>query len=165
MIRKLVVVATLASAFALATGLPAFAATTQTTFAGNSHDGFPVRYAVVGQDDGTGTGSFFYQPEVGGSTLSISCQGFVKYIATHTNSPKPDGYPKSIANSNTCFAADVRYYAHIESIDRIGIGRSTKALKDSICITIKLYPAKDNPDPVIRDCGAPKGGDVVIRDV
>ena len=35
-------------------------------------------------------------------------------------------------------------------------------LEDSICITIKLYPARDNPDPVIRDCGTPKGGDVVI---
>jgi hypothetical protein len=167
LIKKMMVVTTLVGAIALGTGLPAFAATTQTTFAGPSHEGFPVRYAAVGQDDGTGTGTFFYQPEVGGSTLTIQCEGFTKYIATHTNNPKPDGYPKSIANSNQCFGADTRYYAHIESIDRIGIGRDgrTAELKDSICITIKLYPARDNPDPVIKDCGAPKGGDVVIRDV
>jgi hypothetical protein len=55
-------VTTLAGAIALGTGLPALAATTQTTFAGASHEGFPVRYAAVGQDDGTGTGPSSISP-------------------------------------------------------------------------------------------------------
>ena len=100
MIKKMMMVTTLVGAIALGTGLPAFAASTQTTFGGNSHQGFPVRYVAAGQSDGTGSGTFFYEPEIGGSSVAILCDGFTRYIATHTNNPKPDGFPKSIANSS-----------------------------------------------------------------
>jgi hypothetical protein len=170
LIKKMMVVTTLVGVIALGTALPAFATSNHTTFAGNSHLGYPVRYAAVSQSDGTGSGTFFYEPEIGGSSVAILCDGFTRYIATHTNNPKPDGFPKSIVNSTQCFSqegnqAPIRYFAHIESIDRISIGRGgSKQLQDDICITIKLYPGKDNPDPLIKDCGPPKGGDVVIKD-
>jgi hypothetical protein len=163
-IKKMFAVVAVTAVVGLGTALPAFAASSQTTFGGQSAQGADVRYFAMGQPDGSGTGTFFYS-----GTLTLQCEGFNRYIATHTNNPKPDGYPKSIANSTQCFGGDTRYYAHIESIDRIGIGQgahpSGGEVKDGICITIKLFPARDNPDPVIKDCGAPLSGDVVITPV
>jgi len=154
------VAAGLAVALGVVAAAPASAASGFTGFVGLTHLGYDAELSATGQADGTGTGSFAYAPELGGQTVTITCTDFTKYVSTHTNNPPPSGYPKTILNASNCFGADTRYFVHVEAIDRVGIG---KKIEDSLCILVKLFPGRDHPDPLIKDCGAPQDGDVVIN--
>jgi hypothetical protein len=167
LIRKMLVAATLAAAIGAGSAAPASAATGFTGFSGLTNKGFEAQLTATAQADGTATGSFVYEPTLDGQDVTIQCTDFTKYVATHTNNPPPDGFPKTILNATNCFDTGVRgrvqstrYYVHIEGIDRVGIG---KKVDDSLCIVVKLFPGRQHPDPLIKDCGAPQGGDVVIN--
>jgi len=105
-------------------------------------------------------GSFVYSPELNGHTVTIQCTDYTRYLSNRTNNPPSNGYPKTILNATNCFGADQRYFVDIEAIDRVGIG---KKIEDSLCIVDKLFPGRKHPDPLIKDCGAPEDGDVVIN--
>jgi hypothetical protein len=165
-VKKMMVAAALAVAVGVVAAAPASAATGFTGFSGQTNQGFDAQLAATGQADGTGTGSFVYSPELNGQDVTIQCTDFTKYTSTHTNNPPPDGFPKTILNATNCFdtgarerVQSTRYYVHIEAIDRVGIG---KKVDDSLCIVVKLFPGRQHPDPLIKDCGTPTG-DVLIN--
>jgi opacity protein-like surface antigen len=159
-VKKMMVAAALAVAMGVAAAAPASAASGFTGFVGLTHLGYDAELSASGQADGTGSGTFSYSPEINGQTVTIICNDFRKYVSTHTNNPPPNGYPKTILNATNCIGSDVRYFVHIEAIDRVGIG---KKIEDSLCIVVKLFPGRQHPDPLIKDCGAPVRGDVVIN--
>jgi hypothetical protein len=159
-VKKIMVAAALAVAIGVVAAAPASAASGFTGFSGLTNQGFEAQLSATGQADGTGTGSFVYAPELNGQTVTIQCTDFTGYVSTHTNNPPPDGFPKTILNATNCFGADQRFFVHIEAIDRVGIG---KKVEDSLCIVVKLFPGRQHPDPLIKDCGAPQDGDVVIN--
>jgi hypothetical protein len=159
-VKKMMVAAALAVAIGVVAAAPASAASGFTGFVGLTHQGIAAELSATGQADGTGTGSFTYEPMIGGNPVTIQCTDFTKYVSTHTNNPPPNGFPKTILNATNCFGADVRYFVHIEAIDRVGIG---KKVDDSLCIVVKLFPGREHPDPLVKDCGAPNEGDVLIN--
>jgi hypothetical protein len=129
----------------------------QTSGTGKSHLGYTVGYNA--QSDLSG--SFEYQPEVNGTTLNIHCGGpgqddYNSYRLTTTANGL---YPKTIFNATKCFDDNgVQYFVHVEAIDR---GEGANAPQDGLCITVKLYPGRDNPR-LVHDCGTIQDGNVQI---
>jgi hypothetical protein len=130
----------------------------QTNGTGKSHDGFTVGYNA--QSDLSG--SFEYQPTVGATTLNIHCGGpgqddYNSYRETTTANGL---YPKTIFNATKCYDGDgVQYFVHVEAIDR---GEGANAPQDGLCITVKLYPGRNNPR-LVHDCGDIQDGNVQIH--
>jgi hypothetical protein len=154
--RKVLIAAVIAGVFAMLTMGSAMA--DQTNGTGKSHLGFTVGYNVQADL----SGHFEYQPTFtsDGTSHDIKCgqtgtlPDYTKYTETTTN----DGFPKSIFNSTYCWDGDTRYYVHVEAIDR-----GEPGVNDSLCITVKLFPAKLNPTPLIKDCGIIQDGNVQIH--
>jgi hypothetical protein len=161
-VKKLMVAAALAVALGVAAAAPASASAASgfTGFVGLTHLGYDAELSASAQAGGTGSGTFAYSPELGGQSVTIVCNDFTKYTPTHTNNPPPNGDPKTILDATSCVGGGVRYFVHIEAIDRVSIG---KKIADSLCIVVKLFPGRQHPDPLIKDCGAPTNGDVVIN--
>jgi hypothetical protein len=144
---SLVVMAAVAAVVAL-TALMASA--DQTNGTGKSHLGFTVGYNAKSDL----TGNFEYQPTINGNDLDIHCNDYTRYISTQTN----DGFPKSIFNATNCFdKAGLQYYVHVEAVDRGEPGTN-----DSLCITVKTFPAKNSPW-TFKDCGVIQKGNVQIH--
>ena len=95
-------------------------------------------------------GSLTYQD----AGLTYSCKGYNRYLQTTADHHT---YPKSIANSTNCFQGEVRYFVHVEAIDRAG-----DAPGDELCIVVKRWPGRLHP-VLIRDCGPIQSGNVRIR--
>jgi hypothetical protein len=152
--RKGLIAAVIACVFAMLTVGAALA--DQTNGTGKSHDGFTVGYVVQADL----SGHFEYQPTFADATdHDIKCgqtgqlPDYTSYRETTTN----DGFPKSIFNSTYCWEGDTRYYVHVEAIDR-----GEPGVNDSLCITVKLFPARLNPT-LIKDCGIIQNGNVQIH--
>jgi len=161
---KMLVALAIGAIACLSIAAVSLAADGQTNGTGKSHLGYTVGYNA--QSDLSG--SFEYQPEINGSTVDIHCGGpgandFTSYRETTT--PK-DGYPKTIFNATKCFDGPIgtqdgtRYYVHVEAIDR---GEGAQAPQDGLCITVKLFPARLNPTPLVKDCGDIQDGNVQIH--
>jgi len=137
-----------------------------TTGLGTTHGGFAFVVNIAAMPGGTGEGTFEYHPIVNDVDLDIHCRDFEKYVSTLTNS----GAPKSIFNSNNCFGQDpnrgeAHYYVHAEATDRapgIGLRPAGKPKVDTLCVTVKYFPGKQNPEPVVKDCGPLQSGDIGI---
>lgn len=165
-IARLVLAATVTAGVCLATAAGASADVPGTSGQGTTHGGFTFVINVVAEPDGSGEGTFEYHPIVNGTDLDIHCRDFVKYVGTLTNS----GDPKSISNSNTCIGTDangsqVRYYVHAEATDRapgVGLRPAGGHKVDTLCVTVKVFPGSQNPEPVVKDCGAIQSGDIGI---
>jgi len=165
-IARLALAATVTAGLCLGMATGASADPPGTTGQGVSHDGFVFIIDAVAQPDGSATGFFEYHPIVGGTDLDIHCRGFQKYVGTLTNS----GAPKSISNSNSCIGTDanggeVRYYVHAEATDRapgIGLRPLGRPKVDTLCVTVKIFPGSQNPEPVVKDCGTIQSGDIGI---
>jgi hypothetical protein len=154
---KFMVGLAIAALVCLSLAAVSLAADGQTNGTGKSHLGYTVGYNA--QSDLSG--SFEYQPEIGGSTVNIHCGGpgqddYTSYRETTTANGL---YPKTIFNATKCFDDnETRYFVHIEAIDRGEPGTS-----DSLCITVKLWPGRDNPTPLVKDCGIIQKGNVQIH--
>ncbi len=145
-----VAVALVAGALLAAT---AMAAGGQTNGTGKTHLGYTVGYNAKSDL----TGNFEYQPTIGGVTVNIHCNDYNRYRETTTGNGL---YPKTIFNSTNCFDdAGVRYFVHIEAIDR---GEGANAPQDGMCIKVAKYPAAKNPN-LVTDCGDIQNGNVQIH--
>ena|SRR5689334_10310637 len=143
-----VVVALVAVAALSATAL---AAGGQTNGTGKSHLGYTVGYNAKSDLKG----SFEYQPTIGGVTVDIHCNDWNRYRETTTGNGQ---FPKTIFNSTNCFDKnEVRYFVHVEAIDRGEPGTS-----DAMCIKVAQYPAAKNPN-LVTDCGIIQNGNVQIH--
>jgi len=143
-----VVVALVAVAALAATAL---AADGQTNGTGKTHLGYTVGYNAKSDL----TGSFEYQPTIGGVTVNIHCNDYTRYRETTTGNGQ---YPKTIFNSTYCYDTDGnRYFVHVEAIDRGEPGTS-----DAMCIKVSLFPARLN-DNLVTDCGIIQKGNVQIH--
>jgi hypothetical protein len=124
----------------------------QTNGTGKTAGGFTVGYNAKADL----TGNFEYQPTINSVDLNIHCNDYTRYFQTFTNS----GFPKSIFNATNCFDTDgVRYYVHVEAVDR---GEPGVESGDSLCITVKTFPAK-NSLWTFKDCGTITDGNVQIH--
>jgi hypothetical protein len=153
--RRALIAAVIFCTFAMLTAGTAMA--DQTNGTGKSHLGFTVGYNVQADL----SGHFEYQPTFADSTEhDIKCgqtgtlPDYTKYVETTTG----DGFPKSIFNSTYCWDGDTRYYVHVEAIDR-----GEPGINDSLCITVKLFPARLNPVAKVKDCGIIQDGNVQIH--
>ena len=135
-------VVTLAALTAAATAV-AFDVTNSTA---TTSQGWPITFNARSDLKG----SLTYQ--VAGVTYS--CKGYNRYLQTTVDHHT---YPKSIANSTNCFHGEVRYFVHVEAIDRSG-----DAPGDELCIVVKQWPGRLHP-VLIRDCGPIQSGNVRIR--
>jgi hypothetical protein len=143
-----VAVALVAGALLAAT---AMAAGGQTNGTGKTHLGYTVGYNAKSDLKG----SFEYQPTIGGVTVNIHCDDYNRYRETTTGNGL---YPKTIFNSTNCFDTNgVRYFVHIEAIDRGEPGTS-----DAMCIKVAEYPARLHPT-LVTDCGIIQNGNVQIH--
>src|SRR5439155_13876292 len=137
----------------------ALAGGNQTSGTGKSHLGFTVGY-VAKQEL---SGSFEYQPTfIDGTSVNIHCgqtdglPDYTSYTQTTTNK----GFPKSIFNSTYCWdRSGTRYFVHVEAVD---MGEPGVLMGDTLCITVKLFPGRLNPTPLIKDCGVIQDGNVQI---
>jgi hypothetical protein len=149
-IKRFALVGTAVATVLAATALMASA--DQTNGTGKTHLGFTVGYNAKADL----TGNFEYQPTINGNDLNIHCNDYTRYFQTTTNS----GFPKSIFNATNCFdKAGVRYYVHVEAVDR---GEPGVESGDSLCITVKTFPAKNSPW-TFKDCGTITDGNVQIH--
>jgi hypothetical protein len=149
-VKRFVLVGTAVAAVVAVTALMASA--DQTNGTGKTHLGFTVGYNAKSDL----TGNFEYQPTINGNDLNIHCNDYTRYISTSTN----DGFPKSIFNATNCFdKAGVQYYVHVEAVDR---GEPGVQAGDSLCITVKTFPAKNSPW-TFKDCGTITAGNVQIH--
>jgi len=135
-------VVTLAALTAAATAV-AFDVTNSTA---TTSQGWPITFNARSDLKG----SLTYQ--VAGVTYS--CKGYNRYLQTTVDHHT---YPKSIANSTNCFHGEVRYFVHVEAIDRGEPGTS-----DAMCIKVSLFPARLN-DNLVTDCGIIQKGNVQIH--
>jgi len=148
-VKRLMLVGTAVVSVLAVTALMASA--DQTNGTGKSHLGFTVGYNAKSDLKG----SFEYQPTILGNDLNIHCNDYTRYISTATN----DGFPKSIFNATNCFDKEgVRYYVHVEAVDR-----GEPGVNDSLCITVKTFPAKNSPW-TFKDCGVIQKGNVQIHE-
>jgi hypothetical protein len=112
---------------------------------------FDIELAASGVQAG-----FECQPTINSVDLNIHCNDYTRYFQTFTNS----GFPKSIFNATNCFDTDgVRYYVHVEAVDR---GEPGVESGDSLCITVKTFPAK-NSLWTFKDRGTITDGNVQIH--
>ena len=148
--KRLAVVFTAAALVAVLGATMALAGE-QTNGTGKTNAGFTIGFNAKADL----TGSFEYQPtDVNGNVLNIHCNDYTRYVQTTT----PNGlYPKSIVNSTFCFDGTTRYYVHAEFVDR-----GEPGTRDSACITVKLYPGRDN-GVLVKDCGTIQNGNVQIH--
>ena len=158
--RRALIAAVIFCTFAMLTAGTALA--DQTNGTGKSHLGFTVGYNVQADL----SGHFEYKPTFTDATEhDIKCgqtgqdPDYTKYVETTTG----DGFPKSIFNSTYCWDGDgqghgTRYYVHVEAIDR-----GEPGINDSLCITVKLFPARLNPVALVKDCGTIQEGNVQIH--
>ena len=97
-------------------------------------------------------GSLSYQARRG---LTYSCKGYNRYLQTtvdhHTLSQV------DCEQQGNRFQGEVRYFVHVEAIDRAG-----DAPGDELCIVVKRWPGRLHP-VLIRDCGPIQSGNVRIR--
>src|SRR5262245_18282557 len=118
------------------TGAAAALAVDVTNGNATTSQGRPISYNVRADLKG----SLSYQ--AGGFTYT--CKGYNRYLQTTVDHHR---YPKSIANSTNCFQGEVRYFVHVEAIDRGG-----DAPGDWLCIVVKRWPGRLNP-VLFKDCG------------
>src|SRR5215471_17554399 len=160
MLRRTVTVAAVVVALGAWSATAALANKTNGT--GKTNLGFTVGYNVQADL----SGHFEYMPTFfDGTSHDIKCgqtgnkPDYTSYMETTTN----DGFPKSIFDSTFCWDGNgqgqgTRYFVHVEAVDR-----GEPGINDSLCITVKLYPGRDNPTPLIKDCGTIQKGNVQIH--
>ncbi len=142
---RLGIAVALATIAVLVTAATAFAIDVTNSTA-TTNQGWPITFNARSDLKG----SLTYQPD--GHTFH--CKGYNRYIATTTDHHT---HPKSIANSTNCFDGELRYFIHVEAIDRGGDPPG-----DELCVTVKRWPGRLNPI-LIKDCGPIQSGNVRIR--